>query len=604
MANPTPTPRRTPVFTPAVGGAPVSPYRVSNALPSHLADWQLPPEWRWGGEGVWTEFRHYQEVVDALGRSLSLVTAPDPAHHEWLAAEARALAHRGHPSVPTTYHYWSSFQPNRRGPGYLRRWIGGETVGARLRRLGGEDLPYVLQVARSVGSTLAYLHDAGATHGAVSLEAAWVNPTGRLFMLGWQWALPRAEIPFGLAPDRAFLPIPPEWINREWEPTPATDQWQLAASCFAMLVGEYPAAGALPPLTLVRPGIPTGIAANIDRALSANPEDRFPSVSAFLRALDRGVAARTVILGHDESVPGGVPEGEEARLRWATADDYEVIAALGSGSFGSVWRVRDLTLEREVALKMLHPHVARDDQSVARFRREARLAAQLAHPSIVPIYDWDGRGDVVWYTMELAEGGSVAELIKRDGPRTFAEVTLAIAAILDGLAAAHATGIVHRDLKPENILIDRYRRWRITDFGIANVTGVDRSAGTGTPAFSSPEQLLGEPQGPPADCFAMAAIVVFVLTGHPPFGDADGAQILARELGGGFTAEGYPEPLATWLRRGLDPDPDKRFADAGEMLAEWRTSSEATLARDGRRSFWKRLLGNPNERDAFVTRRG
>ena len=604
MATPTPTPRRTPVFSAAVGAGPVSPYRVSTTLPSHLADWQLPPEWRWGGEGVWTEFRHYQEVVDALGRSLSLVTAPDAAHHEWLAAEARALAHRGHPSVPTTYHYWSSYQANHRGPGYLRRWIGGETVGGRLRRLGGEDMPYVLQVARSVGSTLAYLHDAGATHGAVSLEAAWVNPTGRLFMLGWQWALPRADIPFGLAPDRAFMPAPPEWINREWEPTPATDQWQLAASCFAMLVGEYPAAGAMPPLALVRPGIPTGIAANIDRALSANPDDRFPTVSAFLRALDRGVASRTVILGHDESVPGGVPEGEEARLRWATADDYEVIAALGSGTFGSVWRVRDLTLEREVALKMLHPHVARDDQSVARFRREARLAAQLAHPSIVPIYDWDGRGDVVWYTMELAEGGSVAELIKRDGPRSFAEVTLAIAAILDGLAAAHAVGIVHRDLKPENILIDRYRRWRITDFGIANVSGVDRSSGTGTPAFSSPEQLLGEPQTAAADCFAVAAIVVFVLTGHPPFGDADGAQILARELAGSFTAEGYPEPLASWLRRGLNPDPDKRFADAGEMLAEWRTISDATLARDGRRSFWKRLLGNPAERDAFITRRG
>ncbi|HEX2780326.1 MAG TPA: serine/threonine-protein kinase [Gemmatimonadaceae bacterium] len=600
----TPTPRNTPTFNAAVGAPPASPYRVTTALPSHLTEWQLPPEWRWGGEGVWTEFRHYQEVIDALGRSLSLVTATDGAHHGWLAAEARALAHRGHPSVPTTYHYWSSFSPNRRGPGYLRRWIGGETVGGRLRRLGGEDVPYVLQVARSVGSTLAYLHDAGATHGAVSLEAAWVNPTGRLFMLGWQWALPRPEVPFGLAPDRAFMPVPPEWINREWEPTPATDQWQLAASCFAMLVGEYPVAGAMPPLTLVRPGIPVGIAANIDRALSANPDDRFPSVSAFLRALDRGVSARTLILGHDESVAGGVPDGEEARLRWATADDYEVIAALGSGSFGSVWRVRDLTLEREVALKMLHPHVARDDQSVARFRREARLAAQLAHPAIVPIYDWDGRGDVVWYTMELAEGGSVAELIKRDGPRSFAEATLPIAAILDGLAAAHAIGIVHRDLKPENILIDRYRRWRITDFGIANVTGVDRSGGTGTPAFSSPEQLLGEPQGAAADCFAVAAIVVFVLTGQPPFGDADGAQILARELAGPFDAAGYPEPLAAWLKRGLDPDPDKRFADAGEMLAAWRETSEATLARTGRRPLWKRLLGAPLDRAAVITRRG
>ena len=84
-------------------------------------------------------------------------------------------------------------------------------------------MPYVLQVARGVGSTLAYLHDAGATHGNVSLEAAWVTPTGRLFMLGWQWALFRGDIPAGLAPDRMFMPVPPEWKDNLGEPTPASE---------------------------------------------------------------------------------------------------------------------------------------------------------------------------------------------------------------------------------------------------------------------------------------------------------------------------------------------------------------------------------------------
>ena len=256
-----------------------------------------------------------------------------------------------------------------------------------------------------------------------------------------------------------------------------------------------------------------------------------------------------------------------------------------------MWRVRDLTLEREVALKMLHPWVARDDQSVARFRREARLAAQLAHPAIVPIYDWDGRGDVVWYTMELAEGGSLAELIKRDGPRSIGETIPHVTSILDGLASAHATGIIHRDLKPENILLDRYRRWRITDFGIANVTGQDRSSTTGTPAFSSPEQLLGEAQTAATDCFAVAAIVAFVLTGHPPFGEGDTAQVLARVLAGSFEVEGMPAPLLAWLQRGLEAEPDNRFADATEMLAAWRVCAEALTTITTRRSFWERLIG-------------
>src|SRR5688500_13189343 len=125
------------------------PNRLTNELPTHLADWQLPPDWRWGGEGVVAEYRHYQEIIDALGRSLSLVTAPDAAHYAWLAAEARHLGHRNHPSIPTTYHYWTKYRDVRRGPGYLRRWIEGETVGGHVRRTGPEDVPYVMRLLRS-----------------------------------------------------------------------------------------------------------------------------------------------------------------------------------------------------------------------------------------------------------------------------------------------------------------------------------------------------------------------------------------------------------------------------------------------------------------------
>src|SRR5580698_3682529 len=87
----------------------------TSELPAHLVDWDLPPEWRWGATGIRGEYRHVQEVIDALGRSLALVTAPNPEHHPWLAGEARALAHRNHPSVPTTYHYWAVHRDQRRG---------------------------------------------------------------------------------------------------------------------------------------------------------------------------------------------------------------------------------------------------------------------------------------------------------------------------------------------------------------------------------------------------------------------------------------------------------------------------------------------------------
>jgi serine/threonine-protein kinase len=254
-----------------------------------------------------------------------------------------------------------------------------------------------------------------------------------------------------------------------------------------------------------------------------------------------------------------------------------------------VWRARDLSLEREVALKALHPAIARDDKAVRAFWREARLAAQLAHPAIVPIYDFDSSGDLSWYTMELAEEGSVASLVARSGPRQMSEIASQVDEVLDGLIVAHANGILHRDLKPENILIDRYNRWRITDFGIANVTGEDVSGTTGTPAFAAPEQLLGEQQGPAADYFALAGIVYFTLTGETPFGEDDAKAILARQLGQRIDLGMFPSVLGNWFRTAFAAQAEDRFADGGAMRAAWRAATDRMLARQ-RGSWWRRVV--------------
>lgn len=553
------------------------PNQVTSELPQHLAGWQLPPDWRWGAEGVLHEYRHYQEVVDALGRSLSLVSAPDPAHSAWLTSEAKHLAHRNHPSIPTTYHYWPQSRETRRGPGYLRRWISAETVGSRVRRVGVEQIPVVLRVLRTVGSMLAYLHDTGMSHGGISPENIWMAPAGRIWVLGWQWAVPRQDIPDGVMPDPRWTPWAPEWLSDGWAPTFLSDQWQLAATCFFALTGELPVGPDIPPVQLVRPEVPQRLAEVLDRALARDPAERHRSVSALLRSLERaGGGQRSTA---DRQAPENLTD-EEERLRWAVGDDYDVLGFLGRGTFGSVWRVRDLSLEREVALKMLHPDVAEDQRAVARFLKEAQLAAQLSHPAIIPIYDWDSRGNVSWYTMELAEGGSIADLVARAGARPFEEIAGQVDAILDALAAAHARGIVHRDLKPENILIDRFRRWRISDFGIAK--GEEETAGaTGTPAFAAPEQLLGEPQSAAVDCFSVAAIVAYLLTGRTPF-SGDPRAILAQQLGGELNWRAFPDPLAHWLRKGLDPDPTARFRDAGEMQAAWREVVRDMAAGNGR----------------------
>lgn len=567
---------------------PDSPNRVSYELPAHLRAWELPPEWAWGSEGVYMEYRHYQEIRDALGRSLSLVSVPDPAHVGWLAREARYLAHRNHPAIPTTYHYWAPHSQSPRGPGYLRRWISSETIGGRVRRTGPEEIPAVMRMIRAVGSTLAYLHDSGQTHGGLSPEVVWASPSGRFWVLGWQWAMQRQEVPDGLIPDRRWTPIPPEWADATWLPSLASDQWQLAATCFFALTGELPQSHESPPVRLLRPECPQALANILDQALVPVPAMRHRSISSMLRALERVSGTRSMFVSAP-AIPSAL--SDEGRLRWAVGDDYEILGFLGKGTFGSVWRARDLSLEREVALKMLHPAVAEDEKAVARFRREARLAAMLAHPAIIPIYDWDARGEVTWYTMELAEGGSVAELVARAGARPFEEVAPQVEAILDALSAAHVNGIVHRDLKPENVLIDRYRRWRITDFGIAK--GEDEQAGaTGTPAFAAPEQLLGEAQGAAVDCFGVAAIIYFVVTGSPPFDGRDAQALLAQQLGARYDDTLLPPPLVPFIKRGLSPDPALRFSDAGVMKEAWREVVEE-MAREARRgdTWWGRVLG-------------
>jgi serine/threonine-protein kinase len=561
--------------------------------PPHLAQWQLPPGWAWGGDGLYEDHRHFQEVVDALGRSLSLVSVPNPAHADWLLAEARALAHRNHPAIPTTYHYWAPARESRRGPGYLRRWIAGEPLAVRVERRGAETIPAALRVLREAGAALAYVHDAGSVHGALSGRTVWLTPSGRLWLLGWQWAIPRDRVPPGLAPDPAVVaPAPEQRRDRHpgrWHPTPLSDQWQLGALAFLALTGEMPPARDVPPIALVRPDCPRAAAEVIERALDPDPARRYASVTALVRALDRGVSVRPAHIGGPDSTGESMAVTPESRLRWATGDDYDILAPLGTGSFGSVWRVRELSLGREVALKMLHPHVARDSDAVARFRREATIAAQLAHPALLPIFGFEERGGTSWYTMELAEGGSVAELVKRAGPRPMREAGPQVEFVLEGLAAAHAVGVVHRDLKPENLLIDRYRRWRVADFGIANALGEWAAGNSGTPAFAPPEQLLGEAQGAAADVYALAAIVYTVLLGRPPY-PGDGPAVLAAQLAGPPPLDDFAPAVAEWLRTALASDAEGRFADAQAALVAWRRVRAVVDRIERRERWWRRAV--------------
>jgi serine/threonine protein kinase len=258
-----------------------------------------------------------------------------------------------------------------------------------------------------------------------------------------------------------------------------------------------------------------------------------------------------------------------------------------------VYRARDLGLEREVALKVLHPSLTADPAVMERFRREAQLAARLRHPSIVSIYDIRSRAGLQWYTMELVPGNNLAQRVHAEGPLSTEQVVRVLDQGLSALEHAHALGLVHRDLKPENMLIEPDGRLRITDFGLAlALRGDGRFGGatsrSGTPQFAAPEQLLGERVDQRTDLYSLAATAYFALLGRPPFEGPTPEAILARQ-----TTDDLPDlraarpdvrrELAEVLRRALASEPAARyqtataFRDAVRKSRGWRSRLRAAL---------------------------
>src|SRR6266567_4409899 len=196
---------------------------------------------------------------------------------------------------------------------------------------------------------------------------------------------------------------------------------------------------------------------------------------------------------------------------------YHLDRLLGRGGMSEVWLANDAELDRRVALKLLAP-----DADTARFDREARAVASLAHPNITQLYDYGEDEGRPYMVLEYLPGGTLEEWLRTQSVLSDDETFAVAAGIAAGLAHAHARGVVHRDLKPANVLFDEEGRPKLADFGIARLAageGTLTEAGTllGTAAYISPEQASGEPAGPPSDVYSFGVILYRMLTGQLPF---------------------------------------------------------------------------------------
>src|SRR5215211_823026 len=257
---------------------------------------------------------------------------------------------------------------------------------------------------------------------------------------------------------------------------------------------------------------------------------------------------------------------------------YELRTLVGSGGMADVYLAGDEVLGREVALKLLKERYAEDEEFVERFKREARSAAALSSPYIVPIFDWGETEDGTYYiTMEYLPGGTLKERIMATGalrPQAATEVALQVA---KALKAAHALGIVHRDIKPRNILVSDSNHTKVADFGIARAVEATTISHTGdilgSAKYMSPEQAAGEQAGPASDLYSLGVVLYEMLTGRVPFeietpADVPIRHALAPPRRPKEVNPEVPEGLDAITMRLLATNPEGRYGSADELIEE------------------------------------
>ncbi len=228
-------------------------------------------------------------------------------------------------------------------------------------------------------------------------------------------------------------------------------------------------------------------------------------------------------------MPAEKPDEEITALRRATGSRYRILRRLGGGGMATVYRGEQMPLGRDIVVKVLHTHLARDSEMAERFRREAEAAMQLLNPFIIPLLDYGRSGETIYIVMPYLGGGSLADRVRKDHALDPAFVAAAAAQVAAALDYAHRHGIVHRDVKPDNILFDDDGNAIITDFGIATARFHARLTASGramgTPHYMSPEQAMGKLVDGRSDIYALGVVMYEALVGFPPFDGADAFSV-------------------------------------------------------------------------------
>ena len=500
---------------------------------------------------------------------LRVVRASDAVR---LHQEANELMHLEHPNI----HGVLGLESSGDDLYLVSESVQGTTLAAFVRptaQASGGALPLkaALEIAVQVADALSTAHRRGIQHGDVRPENVLLTSDGSALLSGFSLRSSHEEV----ARDTAYGA--PE-ANEDPSASPQGDAYALGVLLYELIGGiRVSAPHHDGPLTLGA-GVPAALVELVERLTDLDPESRctVPEAQQTLRLAlresfgDTGSgAAESTFVDDDSSYDAQVPSP-------GTVGRYLIVRELGRGGSGVVYEADDPSLMRRVAVKVLLAGTFARAQDVERFLREARAVAQLDHPDIVTILEFDRDGSGAWFAMDFIKGPTLLEHIRTGGALPWRQAVEIAARLARALHHAHEHGLVHRDVKPNNVMLEDGVHPRLTDFGLAvdtrnNETNRLTRTGQvlGTPMYMSPEQAMGELDqiGPPTDVYGVGVVLYESLTGQVPFEGNNPLAIINNVLEGEVTplrtlAPQVPRDVEVACLKAMRRQPQERYATA------------------------------------------